>query len=57
MPEDKQKTEDKQVIWDTFSRGGEYAHNMIALRLKAYERKYGTKSAKSIYNELIKAGY
>ena len=49
--------EDEQAIWDTFSAGGEYGHNLVQLRLMEFDRKYGKTEAHRVYAELIEAGY
>lgn len=54
---DTTKEEDTTAIWDTFSAGGEYAHNMISLRLGRFEEKWGKKAARALYAELIEAGF
>ena len=57
IPVNKAMNDDEQAIWDTFSRGGQYGHNMVALRLREFDRKYGEAEAKRVYEELIQAGY
>lgn len=53
----KQLTDDTQAIWDTFSRGGNFAHNMVTLKLQMMAEKHGKKAADGVYEELIEAGF
>lgn len=57
LDQDEQKAIDTQNIWDTFSDGGNFAHNMISLDLRMFAENYSKEEADAIYEELIEAGF